>query len=141
MLELFKYELRPKYPHMKPYDVAIWERFILKYPDLYKEVQYDYHVGDPPEFSKELGDVTEDNQHMLYQLKIDVLGHNPGKIDIIEVKPNAAPASIGQVQSYRTLFVRDEKPAGTIGTVIVTDNERLNMRYLCQQAGVTLYVV
>ena len=141
MLDFFEYKPLPRYPHMKPKDIEIWDRFLLAHPDLYEKVQYDFHVGDQPQFSEEAGDVTEDNQHMLYQLKIDVLGHTAQRIDIIEVKPNASPASIGQVQSYKSLFLRDEKPTKNVGMVIVTNEERLNMRFLCQQAGVTLYVV
>jgi len=141
MIDLFKYELRTNYPHMKPRDVAIYERFVIKYPELYKEVQYDFHVGDKPEFDTSIEGIADAKQYMLYQLKIDVLGHTDNRIDILEIKPSAGPATIGQVQGYKALYLRDEKPNKNVGMVIVTNEEKLNMRFLCQQAGVTLYIV
>ena len=51
MRDIFKYEQRADYPHMSVRDKAIWERFLLKYPDAYKQVQYDFHIGDAPPFN------------------------------------------------------------------------------------------
>ena len=141
MREIFKYEKSNWYPHMKPRDVEIWERFISQYPDKYKQVQYDFHVGDKPDFDTTMDDGTDANQHMLYQLKIDVVAFEGNNIEIIEVKPDASPSTIGQVQGYRTLYIRDEKPKNNVSLAIVTNVERPNMRYLCQQAGVKLYIV
>lgn len=141
MVELFKYELSHWYPHMKPRDIEIWERFIQAYPDAYTQCQYDFHVGDAPEFDTAVEGIDNANQHMLYQLKIDVVGYKSSGIDIIEVKPDAGPSSIGQVQGYRTLYVRDEKPTQNVGVVIVSNVEKPNMRYLCAQAGVSLFIV
>lgn len=141
MLEVFKYELTHKYPHMKPRDIEIWERFIVAYPDAYIDCQYDFHVGDSPSFDTTVEGIDNANQHMLYQLKIDVIGRKSNGLDIIEVKPDAGPSSIGQVQGYRTLYVRDERPTQNVNVVIITNVEKPNMRYLCSQHGVTLYVV
>lgn len=138
---MFKYGRSPFYPHMKPRDIEIWERFIDAYPDAYIECQYDFHVGDAPAFDTTVEGIADANQHMLYQLKIDVVGYKSNSRDIIEVKPDASPASIGQLIGYRTLYVRDEKPSQNVGTVLITNVERPNMRYLCAQNGVTLYVV
>ena len=126
---------------MKPRDVEIWERFIDKYPDAYETCQYDLHVGDPPTFNTLMDDGTDRNQAALYQLKIDVVGRTPDHIDIIEVKPDAGPATIGQVLGYRALYIRDEKPTQPINMVIVTNMERLNMDFLARNAGVRLVVV
>ena len=141
MLDFFKYEQGIWYPHMKPRDIEIWERFIEKYPEAYANCQYDFHVGDAPEWLK--GETAKDtkNQHMLYQLKIDVLGYKDSHIDLIEVKPNAGPASIGQVLGYKMLYERDEKPLLPVFPVIVTNELKLNMDFLCNEQGVKLYVV
>ena len=48
MVELFKYGKGYWYPHMKPRDIEIWERFMLAYPDAYEQCQYDFAVGDIP---------------------------------------------------------------------------------------------
>jgi len=141
MRDIFAYEKRHKYPHMKPADVAIWERFIEKYPDLYTSVQYDFNVGDPPPFNTLNHDGEDLNQDMLYRLKIDVVGQKKGEIDIIEIKPNASASTIGQVQGYKALYIRDEEPKDIVRMVIITDKKNTNFEYLCQQAGVIFYEV
>ena len=141
MRELFKYGPQNWYPHMKPRDIEIWERFIKAYPDAFENVQYDFHVGDPPPFNTLMDDDTDRNQDQLYRLKIDVIGHAPGRIDIIEVKPDAGPSTIGQINGYKMLYVRDEEPKENIGQIIITDKERPNMAYLCEKGGIQLFVV
>lgn len=141
MREIFKYEKGKWYPHMKPRDIAIWERFIDKYPNEYQNCQYDFHVGDPPPFNTLTDDEQDWNQDALYRLKIDVVGFTKDYIDIVEVKPDAGPSTIGQVKSYRTLYIRDEEPQIPINMVIITDKERPNMAFLCKQEGVKLVIV
>lgn len=141
MIELFKYEKGPWYPHMKPRDIAIWERFVAKYPSAYSECQYDFNVGDPPPFNTLMDDGSDKNQDKLYRLKIDVIGYTPDRINVIEVKPDAGTATIGQIKAYRTLLIRDEVPNKKIGMVIITDKLRPNMEYLCKQEGVQLCIV
>ncbi len=141
MLEYFKFEKRYWYPHMKPLDIAIWERFIDQNPGMYETCQYDVEVGDIPPFITESPEEEVRKQGNLYQLKIDVIGYRQSGSDIIELKPAAGPATIGQVQSYKALYERDYAPSVKPGLVIVTDSERANMRFLCEQAGVKLILV
>jgi hypothetical protein len=141
MEEVLKYEIAPSYKHMKQRDVAIWERFIRAFPNAYRDVRYDFLVGDPPPFNPLMDNGEDWEQDKLYRLKIDVVGYDGEKYDIIELKPAAGPSTIGQVKAYRELFLRDEQPQIPVRMVIVTDEERPNMRYLCQQEGVMLVVV
>ena len=126
---------------MGPRDAAIFERFIEKYPDVYKMVQYDYHIGDAPPFNTLDDDDTDRNQDMLYRKRIDVIGHTEKGIDIIEVKPNAGLSTIGQVKGYKSLYVRDEEPKMPVGMIIVTDTIKPDLEWLCKQEGIALIVV
>lgn len=141
MRDLFKFEKQNNYPHMSVRDKLIYERFLDKYPTAYKMCQYDFHIGDAPPFNTLDDDETDRNQDMLYRLRIDVVAHTDKGIDILEIKPDAGTSTIGQIKSYRTLYVRDEEPKLPVGMIIVTDKERPNMRYLCQQEGISLVVV
>lgn len=141
METIYKFEKLNSYPHMKPRDIEIWERFLEKYPGLYSSCQYDFHVGDPPPFNPLMDNDEDWNQDALYRLKIDAVGHNTDRIDIIEVKPDAGPSAIGQVMGYRVLYTRDENPKTEVGMAIVTDKERPNMAYLCKLSGISLFVV
>lgn len=141
MLDVFKYEKSGYYPHMSVADTAIWERFIDKFPDAYQQCQYDFHVGEAPPFNTLMDDGSDKNQDKLYRLRIDVVAGSPLGIDIIEIKPSAGPSTIGQIQSYKTLYVRDEEQTGPVGMIIITDRENPNMDYLCKTGGVKLIIV
>lgn len=141
MIDTYKYEKLNWYPHMKPNDVAIWNRFIEKYPDAYVHCQYDFWVGSPPPFSPI---VTEDNQGSadgLYRKKIDVVAYRDDDIHIIELKPKAGLAAIGQVKGYVYLFERDEKPKKKPQPVIITDEASIDVREIAAKEGVLLIEV
>lgn len=140
-VDTFKYEKRYHYPHMKPRDIAIWERFIERYPDAYDTCQYDFSIGDIPPFMEQTSSPQGQAMRELYKLKIDVLGFKGGTIDLVEVKAEAAPGSIGQVQGYLELYLRDVKPTLPVRPVIITDTLKPNMEFLAERAGVVLYVV
>ena len=141
MVDSFPYEKRYKYPHFESSHAILWEKFIDQNPKAYDTVQYDLHVGDPPPFDPTLADGTDINQDALYRFKIDVVGHFNGGVDIIEIKPNAGASAIGQVQGYKTLYIRDERPSGNVGMVIITDKLNQNMEYLCKRENIALIVV
>jgi len=141
MIDLFKYEKRNEYAHMAPNDVAIWERFIEKYPTAYSDCQYDFRIGDAPPFNTLMDDGQDWEQDKLYRLRIDAIGHATDRIDVIEIKPNAGTSTIGQLKGYRALLLRDEVPNKKIGMIIITDMLRPNMEYLCKQEGVQIIIV
>lgn len=141
MLEKFKYEKRYWYPHMKPRDIEIWERFIAVFPEKYIECQYDVSVGDIPQFMKERSSREGQAMQELYRLKIDVVAYHQNGIDIIELKPSAGASTIGQVVGYVELYKKEYKPSVAIQPVIVTDELKPNMEFLSQQQGVIIHVV
>lgn len=141
MIEDFKYEKRPNYPHMSVADKAIWERFIDQYPDQFDSVQYDYHVGDAPPFNTLMDDGEDLNQDKLYRKRIDVVAHVSGAVYIIEIKPAATIATTGQVEGYKMLYERDEEIRGPVNMMILTDELTPNMEWLCKKKGITLVVV
>lgn len=140
-IENYPFAKRSWYPHMMPLDVAIWERFIDEFPDAYDYVQYDVKVGKAPEFVSEHEDEAMQKQASLYQRKIDVIGFKDGEIDIIELKPNAGTAALGQVNGYRHLYMRDYSPPETPKAVVITDRLLPEMGELAHLAGVQIVVV
>lgn len=141
MRDVFVYEKRNSYPHMSVKDTIIWNRFLDKYPDAYKNCQYDFHIGDAPPFNTLDDDDTDYNQDMLYRLRIDVVAGSPLGIDLIEVKPDAGVSAIGQLENYKLLYMRDEEPKEKVGMILLTDKERPNMKWLCEQKGIKLIIV
>ena len=141
MAERFKFEKKNWYPHMKPADVLIWEKFIDKNPDYYDECEYDVPVGPGAPADPRVNEETEGDINALYQKKIDVVGFGDKQIDVVEVKPNAGSSAVGQVKYYKKLYLEDFKPRDEVFAVIVTNAVRPGMAEFCKAEGVVLLVV
>lgn len=126
---------------MMPADVAIWERFIAKFPDMYDQVEYDVKVGAVPEFVAQDPDLVHRAQAPLYQRKIDVVAYKGGQIDIIELKPRASMSTLGQVLGYKELYLRDIKPNVEPKAIVITDEADADFGHVAASMGVFIVVV
>lgn len=140
MIETYKYEKRYWYPHMKPHDVEIWERFIDRNPEAYDNCQYDFWVGSLPSFDIVVNPESGGDQEGNYRKKIDVVARKDGKIDIIEVKPDATASAVGQVKRYLMLYVKEQTPSATPQAVIVTDKMSQDDLDFATQEGVRVFI-
>ena len=137
----YPYEKLAKYPHMRKADVLIWEKFIAKYPDRYVKVDYDYNLGigaagladDPSSVAK--GFIK------LKKLKADVIAYDKeGKIDVIEVKPEAKTSAFGQIIAYSILFNQDW-PNLYITPKIITNRFHDDIKNLSDRLGIEIVVI
>lgn len=141
MPELYPYGARYKYPHMKPADVAIWERFMREYPEAYDQCQYDLNCGEgSQQFTHEDPSAAKSWGHLKAR-KIDVVGYGDEYVDIIEVKPHAGPSALGQVLGYVHLYLGYVDPHADARPVIITDSMENDMPYLAARLGVRVLVV
>lgn len=141
MPQLYPFGKLPNYPHMKPADVAIWERFINLYPDAYDNVMYDLTVGESVDTDQAPDDPLAKSWGMLNARKIDVVGFKATRVDVIEVKPHAGPSAIGQVVGYMHLYHGYRDPSSLPNPVLVTDTDENDMSFLCARLNVRRVIV
>ena len=137
----YPYEKRYKYPHLKPQDVAIWERFIEGRPNFWEAVDYDLALGTGAPIAAGTEENFARDFKLLTQYKIDVVGYRGDIIDIVELKPNAGASAIGQVKSYETLYKNYINPDAKTQAIIITDTGRADIALLAYKMGVLLYIV
>lgn len=130
-----------KYPHMLSEDVAIWERFLVRFPETYDSFSYDVHVGEGLRDQDGVAEEVKFASMELIYKRIDVVGMVGSEVHIIEVKPDAGLSAVGQVMCYEALFERDFKPTGGIRKVIVTDRMWPDHEFLFKKFGILYYVV
>jgi len=130
-----------RYPHMFPLDIAIWERFIDSFGDLFSGFDYDIKVGSGSPVAAGVGDNYRRMQEILSKYRIDCVGYKGDEIWIIEVKPEAGTIAIGQIEAYTRLYQRDINPSQKIVGCIVTDRELPDMEYLTKEKGIEYYIV
>lgn len=137
----FPYEKRNHYPHMKPADVLIWERFLDTHPNKYKKVLYDFCCGESRPGLPEMTDNLNEDWRVLGQKKIDVIADAEDHFDVIEVKPRAGLGALGQALAYKWLYESDEIPDRRCVPVIVTDELMPDMQRVADAHGVRIFVV
>lgn len=129
-----------KYPHMKPRDVEIWERFIEKNKSFFDTVDYDFHVGEGADFLPTGEDTPDGRENRLYQRKIDVVGYRGDKVWLIEVKPEASASALGQILSYKELYIKtkDADPLPTL--MVVTGKIMSEMKEVYAKHNIAVFV-
>ena len=137
----FPPEYRGAYPHMFPGDVAVWERFLDKYGEIYTGFQYDMMCGVECEQFPRWEEPYRKDAAVLSRLRIDAVGFRSDGIDIIEVKPRAGSQAIGQVITYVDHYVNDYKPNLRVRGVIVTGEEDRNIPPIADKLGIAYIVV
>lgn len=140
-LEFTKYEKRTSYPHMAVADTAIWSRYIDRHPEAFVEVAYDVAIGEGAPFDTVVNTETGGHINRLYQRKIDVVLKDGGGVILVELKPRATTAAIGQLQAYAKLWKRDFPSFPVTQLVIITDSLAPEMEFLAHDAGIEIVVV
>lgn len=114
-----KAEVQLKYAHMWLKDYATWTAFLRSERCRFEEVWYDVHVGRlmgvPRGSTAYLQRVAEG----VSLKRIDVVGRIGRDLYIIEVKPEANMKGIGQVVTYRELFVKEFEVEGAVRGMMV----------------------
>jgi hypothetical protein len=141
MTGAFKYEKMIRYPHFRPEETLIWNRFIDKYPDRFESVDYDVKVGTPRDYSMYPEDEIRKALEYLSLKRIDVVGYSMDKAFIIEIEPNANVRAIGEVIAKTDLFKEQFPDYRAYYPMIITDIENPDMRKLCTRYGIIFEVV
>jgi hypothetical protein len=136
----YKYEALHKYPHLRPADAAIWERFIEKNPKRFRRVWYDFRIGDHAHDGTTCENCMNTGWYDLTRWQIDVLGEDDAAIYVIEVKPSANAKALGQALSYALLFVREYQATKPVIPVVLTDHEISTTRVVADKLDVKLWV-
>lgn len=135
----FKFEILAKYPHMKPNDIVLWEKFVAANANFFDSMDYDVLVGVGTEMDTEVvpgGDV-----NALYQKKIDAVGYRKGETWIIEIRPNAGVRGLGDVAVYDNLYIETFKPTDRIVNALLTDRTDPDMERLAAEWKIEIIVV
>ena len=134
------YTKQSKYSRLRPEDVAIWERFIDKYPAYYESVEYDFKVGSGREYPSHFGEVIKNGATEHSRKRVDVIGYKGNEIHVIEVKPNASGNALGQVVEYTVLFREQYHGTETIVPVILTDITHPDTEHVAMTLGIKILI-
>jgi len=132
---------RPKYPHMLPIEVEIWDRFAREHAEEWDRFDYDVHVGSIPELPADTPEHTLRLAEAVMRKRIDAVGWRGNQPYLFEVKPRAGMSALGQLLTYRTLFRRDVQRDPEPFLRVVTDSLAPDMKEIFNENDVAVYVV
>ncbi len=106
-----KYSLdwRGKPGHMLAPDIPVWYNFLEKWGSQFINLYYDCLLGGPSLTPEEMKDPFKKMQRYLASKRADAIAELEEHVWIIEVTFDAGLRSLGQLQTYRTLWIRDPK--------------------------------
>jgi len=110
-----------RYPHLLPFDIPVWERFLETTTYKYIDFDYDVRVGEgrtPPD------DVPDNIKQMAYDLslrRIDAVGRTASEIHIIEITRSAGLKAVGQLVAYPLLYSLTYHPTQPLVKVLVCE--------------------
>lgn len=137
----FNYEHRHKYPHLIGEDTEVWNRFILKYPDMFDTVDYDIKVGLGADTTPIEEQTSKEYWAELTKKRIDVIGYKNNFVTIVEVKKRASLLTLGQVLGYRYLYLREFPDALLARTLIVAAQISQDDRDALKHYGIDFLIV
>ncbi len=131
----------PKYPHLLPGDVTLWEIFLARdHPDNITVV-YDLHLGPGAELPTNLPDNIKRMATAITQYRVDVVIYYPDRIHVTEIKPQAGLTALGQALGYAFLY-RAERPSDLrIVPTVLTNFLKPGLQKLYDAYGVEVWTV
>jgi hypothetical protein len=122
-------------------DIALWYRWHKIFGEFYDAFYFNVLLGQPP-IPSEYWDVElEEFIYQSYSLRPDVVGEKKDFWEIFEIRPNAGPGAIGSVLTYATLWEANPPDERPLKKSLITDAADINLRYVADRFGITIYVV
>ena len=129
-----------RYPHLLPIDAEVWRCHHKTIGQSYEQLDYDVRVGqgrDPGEaFSTKI-------RNMAFALscrRIDVVGHSPSGLDIIEVTHSAGLKAIGQLISYPILYSQTYPTNRSLRPILVAGEIQTDILPILVRLRILFYV-
>lgn len=127
------------FPHLSRRDTEVWMRFLPTDWVKGAAAVYDVRLGG-------LGAAPVDRSHphfamweLLSKKRVDVILRWPGVVAIVEVKPHASFAALGQVLGYGYLWQKDNPKGGKPYLVVACETCDADLRPVFAHFGVQVW--
>lgn len=130
-----------KYAHMFGKDLELWERFMDRHGEYYERFEYDVHLGRGVPIDPTWAPEIRRAARILTQKRVDAVGYRKREVWLFEIKPDAGLSAIGQLLSYKALWIRDRGEPPKLYLAVVTDRLNPDEEYLFKEYDIRTYVV
>ena len=122
-------------------DVPVWYRFLEKYGHPFINLYYDSLLGMKDLTPEERQDPYKRDWQIITARRADAIAELDGEVWIIEVAIDPGLRALGQVLTYRTLWLRDPKIMKMEKMIIVAETMEENLIDAAGVQGVLIFIV
>jgi len=122
-------------------DAYLWSKFLDKYPDLNYTYEYDVRVGKGVVLPDTSPEWLRKSALDLSRKRIDVVGQSRNKIAIFEVRVRAKANVLGDLISYKYLYVTSFTPIKPVVPVLVTDSVDADLLISLRELKLLFFIV
>lgn len=116
------------YPHLLPFDIPLWKRFLDKYAHQYIKFDYDIRVGEGSIAPENIPEKLRVMWNDLSKKRIDAVGFTGSSIVVIEITRRAGIKALGQMQTYPTLYRSTYRPVLPVMPLLVAEELLCDMK-------------
>jgi len=127
--------------HMSKGDSYLWSKFMDKFPGLYKTYDYDVRVGKATTLPGGVPEWLRRSARDLSRKRIDVVGHGVKSIALFEVRVNAKAGVLGDLISYRFLYIKTYNPTKNVIPILVTNSVDADLLIALRELNLIFYIV
>lgn len=128
-------------PHMLRADVDLWYRFLEKWGSQFQNLYYDCLLGGPTLTHEQEQDPVYRGHRINLSKRADAIAELKEELWIIEVSSDPALRSIGQLQTYRALWLRDPKISKPEKLVLVASVPNPDLFDAASMYGILIYLI
>ncbi|GAI28296.1 unnamed protein product [marine sediment metagenome] len=132
---------RGKPPHMLESDIPVWYRFLEKWGSPFLNLYYDCLLGGPYLSLQEKKDPLKWMWRVNLAKRADAIAELEDELWIIEVAPDPGLRVIGQLQTYRALWLRDPKINKIERMILVSEVPNEDLFDAASMFGISIYLI
>lgn len=137
----FPSQLLHKYPRMSKEDTEIWVKFLKLHATAFDSFNYDLPVGEGVDPGEDVPAIYRKDFVDLTRKRIDAVGYTGDHVTIFEVKPRAGTTALGQLLTYRPLFMQSYPEFSDVNSAVVTTFMNDEEKTIYQNYNIKIYIV
>ena len=137
----YSLEWRGNPPHMLTPDIPVWYRFLETYGGPVISLYYDCLLGAAPLTPEEEKDPVKRMWIHHLARRADAIAELENEVWIIEVADDPGLRSIGQLQTYRILWMRDPLIIKPERLILVCETIEPNLLDASSSYGIQIYII
>jgi hypothetical protein len=123
--------------HMSQQEKAIWLRWLQKGGTVYAPFQYDVRVGSGLQMPPGSTIYSVKAAYALTTKRIDVVFMQNGIPVITEVKVRAGTTAVGELITYRDLYIKGDPGTPTPALLLITDSLQPDIAHVLEENGIS----